>query len=223
MKKVILIALALCCQLSCSKSPETLELSEDACISPLEWGITLDEARAALSGYELTEKIGEGEASLSFEAPLFGQNVSIILKLALFTTGKDLYVPPEQVKPVLWQIHVLARDKDAVKESVSAVLGDQQMRRIGYYNYNGESGIQEGDELDEEGRYWRSEQTIADLFSEKELELITSEQVFERSTDETRFYDTRAYSASWALMENDQVALILTGSLLALRHVLKGE
>jgi hypothetical protein len=223
LKKVILIALALCCQLSCSKSPETLELSEDACISPLEWGITLDEARAALSGYELTEKIGEGEASLSFEAPLFGQNVSIILKLALFTTGKDLYVPPEQVKPVLWQIHVLARDKDAVKESVSAVLGDQQMRRIGYYNYNGESGIQEGDELDEEGRYWRSEQTIADLFSEKELELITSEQVFERSTDETRFYDTRAYSASWALMENDQVALILTGSLLALRHVLKGE
>ncbi|NLB55973.1 MAG: hypothetical protein GX811_09450 [Lentisphaerae bacterium] len=223
MKKAILFALALCFLLGCSKSPATLELSDDACISPLEWGMTADEARTALSGYELTEEIGEGEASLSFDAPLFGQDVSINLKLALFSSGKDLYVPLEQSEPVLWQIQVLAKDKDALRESVSAVLGEQQTRQIGYYDYDGEIGIKEGDELNEEQRYWRSEQTIADLFDEKELEPIASEQVFEKSTDEIRFYDKRAYVVSWAFTENDKVALIFTGSLLALRHILNGE
>ena len=156
-----------------------LTLQADGCLSGLRWGMTVDEARAALAGHALTEGLGSGEdaetvVSLQFEAELFGQTAQIGLSFR-----HPVWVNPDwQGGHPLTEIAVCfpigTMDRAGLTEAVTAVLGAQETRQFGYATETAEDGsVQESvheSELQDAGQYyWHAPQTLLDLYGEARL------------------------------------------------------
>ena len=197
---------------SCSRESTELELSDDACISPLLWGMTEQEAREVLKGFTLSETNTEALSPyFDFNATFLDQNVDIALRFTRLSPTNNSYIT-EKTEPLLSEIHVLAEDKDIINEKISEVLGPQKTQRLIYFNNAGQEGSYYGDELEEEGFYWSSEKTLLDILDDKVLiQMIPSDKRNNNSLL-SEYYISNLYRVDWYFQENGKVLLIFNGS-----------
>ncbi|MBO6010662.1 MAG: hypothetical protein J6P71_02545 [Oscillospiraceae bacterium] len=212
----VLTALALCLLAGCAKEPTAPktpvpELGSDACISPLTWGMTREEAEAALAGYPITDS-GKG---FTFAAELFGQTVTAAAKFEVLSSDRLVVPVPEQTEAVLVGFDILPTDEKAFREGLISVLGEPLTHQVVYYDEAGVTGVKDGAELAEDERYWRSDVKLGDLFSVDELGKVD----FARATDRVRYEDTRAWVVTTAPVDG-KTAFVFNGQVLAIRAVL---
>lgn len=193
-------------------------LNEDASIGDLKWGMTRDEVIAAAQ--KLAAKLGfevvkTGDRFVTLKGyPLFDTKVDITLDTAEYSP--DSYPALDATTERLLthaEIWIESADRAYIVSQISEVLGEQETKRLVFYDHGGDFGYEFSSEIDEErDYYWCGEQNAIERLG---LEALKSLYPDKSEKDITKtFYNTYEYTVyvrgSEEIQNLDEDALVVT-------------
>lgn len=209
---VLLCVLLLLSAAGCGKE-KALAMDETACLAPLKWGMTEAEVMAAL------EKLGAQPGPLArrdtsntyrLETTLFEMPVTIDLVFGKDWAGLAVEKPELAQTPLLSEIWLWFQrtERSAVREKVTAVLGERETRRIVYKSDIEGERVEPGPQrTEEEGDRWHSSRSFFDQFGEARLQELfgLQEQELAEASMLRRVYDIFLYDAKLNEVPPDQL------------------
>ena len=175
MKRILLILfaaalLSLCaCHQAAAEGVAQFTLAADGSVQPLSWGITEEEATAVLDASHIVYTRGNN-AILLDDAVFMDLHGSIGLRFSEYDGVKTLLADPEP-QPRLSAVYITLPDTDraAVSAAISAILGEMETERIGFWQEGETYGVKRGGALSEEERYWHAKESLLDLLGMENL------------------------------------------------------
>lgn len=193
-------------------------LNEDASIGDLQWGATRDEVIAAAE--KLAAKLGfdvikSGDRFVTLKGyPLFDTKVDITLDTAEFFP-EDYPALDAATERLLThaEIWIESADRADIVSKISAILGEQETKRLVFYDNAGDVGYEFGSEIDNErDYYWHGSQNAIESLG---LETLKSLYPDKSEKDIIKaFYNTYEYTVyvrgSEEMQNLDDDSLVVT-------------
>lgn len=173
-------------------------LNEDASIGDLKWGMTRDEVITAAQ--KLAAKLGfdvikSGDRFVTLKGyPLFGTKVDITLDTAEFLP-EDYPALDSTTERLLThaEIWIESADRAYIVSQISEVLGEQETKRLVFYDHAGDIGYGFSSEIDDErDYYWHGSQNVIESLGIEALKTLYPDKT-EKDIIKT-FYNTYEYT-----------------------------
>ncbi len=166
----IAILLSFCaCHRATAEGITSFTLAADGSLEALPWGITEEDATAVLDASHIVYTRGN-KAILLDDAVFMDRHGSIGLQFSEYDGVKTLLADPDP-QPRLSAVYITLPDTDraAVSAAISAVLGEMETERIGFWQEGEAYGVKRGGALSEEDRYWHAKESLLDLLGMENL------------------------------------------------------
>ncbi len=202
-------------------------LNEDASIGDLKWGMTRDEVIAAAQ--KLAAKLGfdvvkTGDRFVTLKGyPLFGTKVDITLDTAEFLPedypALDTATERLLIHAEIW---IESADRAYIESQISDVLGEQETKRLVFYDHAGDIGYGFSSEIDDErDYYWHGSQNVIEALGLETLKSLypdKSEKDIIKAFYNTYEYTVSVYGSDYIQNLDDDalvVAINATGKVIA--------
>lgn len=204
-------------------------MNANASIGRLRWGASRDEVIAIAEEMAVeqgfTVNVGERFVSLK-DYPIFGRKADITLITTEFSP-ENYPTLEENTGSLLTgaEIFVKSSDRGYVVSEISAVLGEQETKRLGFYDYAGDVGYGFRNEItDVQSYYWHGRQNVIESLGLEKLKSIYPHKEEKELLKD--FYNTYEYTVyaqegeTFLNLGDDMVFVMVDASATVIKDIL---